>query len=339
VAGLLSVKNLFPDLRDGFRGDHLHVVFQGGSHLLDEEDPAGRGEMPIDQFSGKRPGRRQLEDSHPFLQPQDLHSLPAVERADAAADDEQLRRRRARVGVERAGFEDLRRPPHFFLLRAVLELRGGEDHADHRTCSRVEQRAAVGEFCPGLGTVGQGAEADIAAGVGQARHAADHDDIADLLGEVESPRHDVLGLLEIPRLQKRDLQKAGKQAGFPLVDAGQCAGVVAGDEEHAPPRPGAGQVQQEVGGHVDAVLLHDAHGAQPGEGGRRGHFRGHFLVGRPLDIEVAFLRHPGEALDDLRRRGAGISGGHVDAGLQGAPDNRLVSHEEVLGIVALIDQV
>jgi hypothetical protein len=98
-------------------------------------------------------------------------------------------------------------------------------------------------------------------------------------------------------------------------------------------------MEEEIGGHVDAVLLHDAQGTKAGEGGRSGRFQGDLLVDGPLGVNVPFFCDLGEGLDDLRGGGPGVAGGHVDPRLQTARDDGLVSHEEAHGAFPVIDQV
>jgi len=127
-----------------------------------------------------------------------------------------------------------------------------------------------------------------------------------------------LCLLEIGRLQERDLHETREMAGFPFIDTGEGARIVAGDKDQAAPRPRPGQVEEKVRGDVDAVLLHDAHGPEAGKGGCRCDFQSHFFIGGPFHIEASLGRRSGKGFDDLGRRGAGIAGSNPHAGLQGA---------------------
>jgi len=120
-------------------------------------------------------------------------------------------------------------------------------------------------------------------------------------------------------------------AGFSLVDAGEGARIVAGDQNHPAPRPRPGQMEQKIGGDIDAVLLHHAEGAEPREGGRRRDLHGHLFVGGPFYIELSRFRKAGKRLDDLRGRRAGITGGNPQPGLQGAAGDGLVPHQQDLG--------
>ncbi len=290
--------------------------------------------MPLQKRGRHGPGRAELEDAHPILGAEQRDGLAAVERAGAAGDDQEFRPCGSRIGVERARLEDRHRLPELFLLETVLLDDGG---ADHRPALGIGNRSVAAKF--GLPRRGrQRSEDDVSAGVRHPGDAAEHDDVPDLLREVEGPAGHLLRLLEVRRFEQRDLHQPREMAGFALVDAGERPGIVAGDEDHPAPRSRPGQVEEKIGGDVDAVLLHDAERPESREGCRGSNLHGHLFVGGPLHVELSRFREPGECFDDLRRRGAGITGGDPHPGLQGAAGDRLVPHEQDLGPLLLFDE-
>jgi hypothetical protein len=210
VTGHLAVKGLDPRLGGHVGGKDLHVLLQGGVDLFDDKNLAGSPEVALQEVGRQGPGGGEFEDAYPPLQAQDGHGLPGVEVAGAAGDDEQLRKFGTVIGVEGAILEEGRRLLELLLLGAVLELRRGKDHADDRSRLHIEHGAVAPVGRTGL-RGRKGSQGDVAAGVGHAGDAPDHDDVAEGLGQVEGPPGQVLGLLKGPWFEEGDLHELGEE--------------------------------------------------------------------------------------------------------------------------------
>ena len=188
---------------------------------------------------------------------------------------------------------------------------------------------------PGLGGVemglliGDGGELsqdDIAPGMGGAGHAPEEADDAELFGKFEGETGHVLRLLKGGRFEEGKVGHPGKEAGILFVVAGVGRRVVADHEDHARLDADEVDVEKEIAGHVEPVLLHGADRPQPGIGAGGRHFQRHLLVDGPFHIKAAGLGDPGKVFDDIGGRGSGIGGGHPHARFQSPAGDGLVAH-------------
>ena len=254
----------------------------------------------------------------------------------------------------------------FLVLAVVLEGEAGRDHADvgvaffhpGRGLGLVAELLVLGQdFLPegarGVGHEGPApavlrlldgillplvAGLDGRAAVREAGRDADHDGDLEALGEVEGRPGHVVGFLLVGGLEAGDARELGEAARVLLVLRGVHARVVGDDDHEAALDLEEAGVDEGIGGHVEADVLHRDRRAPAREGCAKGRLVGCLLVRAPLGHEGAALGVTGLAgasfanevlvkFHDLGRGRAGIGEGRRQARMDGAEGYRLIAHQ------------
>ena len=183
----------------------------------------------------------------------------------------------------------------------------------------------VGRVAVRLGPLDALARLDERLRVADADGGAHEDGDVEALGELERLPGERERLGGVRRLEHRDARECGVVAGVLLVLRGVHAGVV-GDENHqAAANAGVRQREERIGGDVEADVLHGDERRGAGQRDAGGDLERDLLVGRPLGVDAG---ERAEALEDLRRRRAGIAHADRGTGFPGTLRDRFVSRQQ-----------
>ena len=254
------------------------------------------------------------------LQTQGVHGFEGIEPSGTGGDEQELGLFRSPVPVEGRGFV-------FFLdlfqfqVQGQMAQGGGDGDED------------LGGVITGLLLFLRELSQDhVAPGMGDPGYASDHDQAVDGLGQFKSELGHVLRFLEGGRLHQREIAQLGDEAGVFFVGGRKGRGIIGRDQNQpAGADPGKVQVQDEIRGDVDPVLLHRAQSAQTGKRGGRSGFERHFFVDRPFYVNFQVLGHLRQGPDDLRGGVSGVSRRELHPGLQGSAGDGLVPHQKLVG--------
>ncbi len=188
-----------------------------------------------------------------------------------------------------------------------------------------------------LGALGH---VDVGGGVADAGGGAHDDGGVVALGDLEGLLHHGVALLEVLGVEDRDLCEGGKATRVLLGLGRDGAGVVRHKEDEAALDAHVVQAHERVGGHVETHLLAGKEASRACVGGACQHLEGGLLVGGPLDVDAvghALLLEFGHRLDELRRGRARVAGHHANARLKRGVGKGLVTHNQLLCHIPLLD--
>ncbi len=180
------------------------------------------------------------------------------------------------------------------------------------SCSKCGARGGAASRPPAAGSAGPGDHDGL--GVADAGgHPVEDRDLPPFR-DFDRRKEEVVGLLRVGRLDRRQPGRDGVAAVVLLVLRGGHARVVGADHDQRAGHAGVGGGEERIGGDVEADVLHRHDRSRARERRAQADLEGHLLVGRPLGA-AAQLR---ERLEDLRGRSAGIAGAQGDAGVRAA---------------------
>ncbi len=163
---------------------------------------------------------------------------------------------------------------------AVAHLRhGGHEHPLLR----------VGRIMEIILGQGVGLGLDHGARVAEARHEACQHRDAETLGELEAVAGHIVCLLLCGGLEGRNHSEVGIEARVLLVLRRVHRGVVGGDHQQAAVGACHGRVDERVGRHVHADMLHRCHGPLAAERHAESLLHGRLLVRRPVRVNLALV--------------------------------------------------
>ena len=159
-------------------------------------------------------------------------------------------------------------------------------------------------------------------GVGDPRLPLKEHGRIELLADVEGDLRKLLALGGVPRLEHGDLGEARPVPAVLLVLGAVDIRVVRHHDDEPALDARVGERHERVGRDVQAHVLHAGHGPCARKGSAGGDLDGDLLIRRPLGGDLLV---PGDLLEYLAARGAGVGACHRHAGLPGASRNCFVS--------------
>ena len=146
------------------------------------------------------------------------------------------------------------------------------------------------------------------------------------LAQFKSALNIIMAFLTVGGFQHGNMRRAGDHAAVLLVLAGMHIGIVRRHDHQPRVHARIGRGIQRIGRHIDAHMLHAAHGARARHGRAEGRFHGYLFVGGPFAVDFGIS---GAELRNLRARRARIAGYHPHAGLIRAARNGLVAQHQL----------
>ena len=160
----------------------------------------------------------------------------------------------------------------------------------------------------------------------QARGQAQKNGRIVALAQFKSALNIIMAFLAVGRLQHGDVRRAGDHAAVLFILAGMHIGIVRRHDHQPRVHARIGSGIQGIGRHIDAHMLHAAHGARARHGRAEGRFHSHLFVGGPFAVDFGISS---AELRNLRAWRARIAGYHPHAGLIRAARNGLVAQHQL----------
>ncbi len=148
--------------------------------------------------------------------------------------------------------------------------------------------------------------------------------------ELVSRDHQFFGLAGTGRIQDRDFAEHGEKPAVLFGLGAVRSGVIGDDDQKAAFNSEIGGAQKGIGGDIQSHLLHGDSGALAGIAVPQGDFVGHLFVEGPFGVELD-AGFPGKSHHGTKNfggGGAGVGSGQGAAGLDEAPGNGFVAHED-----------
>lgn len=131
----------------------------------------------------------------------------------------------------------------------------------------------------------------------QARGQAQKNGRIVALAQFKSALNIIMAFLAVGRLQHGDVRRAGDHAAVLFILAGMHIGIVRRHDHHPRVHARIGRGIQGIGRHIDAHMLHAAHGARARHGRAEGRFHSHLFVGGPFAVDLRVLGQWGNGTD------------------------------------------